>query len=146
MPVTALLFGNAFLSAAKNALGASLDGHADVKASLHTNTWVPDQDADINFDNLSDELVDASYSAGGVACTGVTVSRVNKVVTLNCDPIVFNNLSGTFRYMVLRDATTGVAATEPVLAYINFGADVVPAAQDVTVTPHASGVATFTAA
>jgi hypothetical protein len=146
MPVTALLFGNAFLSAAKNALGDSLDGHAAVKASLHTNTWVPDQDADVNFSDLSDELVDASYPAGGVACTNVTVTRTNLVTTLDCDPIVFNNLSGTFRYMVLRDATTGVAATEPVLAYINFGGDVVPAAQDFTVTPHASGIATFTAA
>lgn len=145
MPITALLYGDAFVSMC-NSLTSNLNGNANIKVSLHTNTYVPDQSADIMFSDVSDELVDPSYPAGGVALTGVTVTQAAKVTTLNADDVTFPALSGTFRYAIIRDATTGIAATEPVLGYVKFAADVTPTSDNYTIVWHASGISTATAA
>ena len=143
MAITAFIFSN-FAQKAGTSEFAALSGNANIKVTLHPTA--PSQELDVYMADLPAELADPSYTAGGQALTGFLVTQTNKVVKLDADDITFSNLSGTFRYVVLRDATSGVAATEPLIAYLDLGANVTPAAQDYKITWHASGITTHTAA
>ena len=59
----------------------------------------------------------------------------------------FNDLTHEItRYAIIYDAQTGVAATSPLIAYVDFGTDVVSTGATFTITWAAAGILTMTAA
>lgn len=120
MAVTARVFGPAAQSLLRGEFGdvtlvAPAAGAVTLKALLIQGGYTAQPDARYRSE-LTFEVTDASYTAGGVALTNVTVTydAVTNTTTLDCDDVTFPNLTATIGCIVFyRD--TGVAATSPLL-------------------------------
>lgn len=101
---------------------AALFWSGAIKVMLTTGTYVPVV-AHAFKSEVTGEVVDASYPAGGVALPNKrqTADPSTGVVVLDCDDIVFPDLTApAIRYAVFY-ADTGVAATSPVLLWWDLG-------------------------
>jgi hypothetical protein len=139
-------FGNAALHIARKRCDLVND---DIRMTLHTSTFAPDQDADLWFSDVSNELSTAGgYTVGGVALANKTVAYTagTNTVTFDADDITISNSTLTWRTAVLVDATPGTAGTNPVLAYYQGDADTVSTGGPTTITVAAGGLMTFVAA
>lgn len=126
-------------------------GRANINYTSHTFKFmlvdtVPNQDtAAFLSDVTANEVSGANYTAGGKTVTGLTWTQDNtgNRAVLDFDNFTWTNvtLTGVIGGILYRD--TGVAATSPLIAYIEFpeGAQNV-VANDFTVTFNASGVLT----
>lgn len=96
---------------------------ATLAVSLHTSSYVPDKDHDF-FDDVTNEVAGAGYTAGGVNCTGLVTAydAANDRTYLDCDDPSWAALTTTYRYAVWRIVGTGVA-TSPLVCWTDFGAD-----------------------
>lgn len=110
-------------------------------ASLHSSAMIPDQDAMAFFDDLTDEVSGAGYSAGGVALTTPTKVQTANVWVLGCDPITFSAITvPDFQYVLLYDFQTGVAATSPLIGWVDLGSAQSRVAADFVLTIPSSGI------
>ena len=122
------------------------DGGTVLKVTLHTASYAPDRDIDEFYSTVTDELTTAGgYTTGGVTLTGVVVDvdDTGHFAYLDADDAVWPTATFTARYAVLRDATTAVDATSPVIGYVDFGANQSPAGVDFTLewaAPASGGV------
>lgn len=126
-----------------------LDGTIDldtdtIKVSLHTSAYSPNIDTHTFFSDLSNELAaSGGYTAGGEALASKAVSAddANDRGVFDAADLNWTALtpSAAFRYGVIYK-DTGVAATSPLIAYINFGTDQDPAGSDFTIQWHADGI------
>lgn len=98
-----------------------------IKVTLHTSTYVPNQDTHDFHDDLTDEVANGNgYVTGGVALASKTLTydAASKTVRLGAaDPSWTFTAIKTFRYAVVRK-DTGVSGTSPLLGYLDFEADV----------------------
>lgn len=145
MPVTAKFYGNAFVHAFNKRI--DLDSDA-IKVALCTATYVPDQDLHDYFDDVTNQVVGTGYTAGGATLTTPTLvyTAPTNVLKFDADDVSWANSTITARYAVIYDATPATAATQPLIAYVDFGADVVSSAGAFTITWHADGIVTVTVA
>ena len=105
------------------------------------------------YGDLTNEHANANgYTTGGIALTGVALTRTGNVVKLTCSPAVWTATGGsiTARFGVLyRNATDGTKVNP---AYAVFLLDATPAdvtatdGNTFTVTMNASGITTATGA
>lgn len=99
-----------------------------IKMALLANTYTPDIDTDIYFDDVSaNELATGhGYTAGGVtlASKTVTADLTDNKGVMDCDdPTWTADATGfTARYAVLYK-DTGDPSTSPLIAYWDFGGD-----------------------
>jgi hypothetical protein len=147
MAVTAKLYGNAVLGA----FNKEIDWNSDtIKVSLHTSTYTPDQDAHDFQDDLTNEVsaVGTGYTTGGNTLASPTAGYTagTNVAKFSGANVTFTAVTLTARYAVIYDAQSGVAATNRLIAYIDFGADVSPVAGDLVITWNAAGIVTCTVA
>jgi hypothetical protein len=116
--VTNKWYGEAIL----NAFDKEIDYLADnIAVTLHTVTYVPDQDAHNYADDLTDELGTANgYTAGGqnLGTKSNTYTAGTNVIAFIAADVVWT-ASGTLtaRVAVVSDTTPGSAATNPLLTY-----------------------------
>jgi hypothetical protein len=138
MAVTAFWYGLAGRDQWNTVAADRIDYLTDtIKCSLHTNTYVPDQDAHDYFNDVTNELAGTGgYTAGGVTLAGKTLTYdgPTNTVRFKCNDITWTALtsSGPIRYAVYRK-DTGVASTSHLMGYVNMGADQSPAGVDFTV-------------
>jgi hypothetical protein len=146
MAVTAYWYGNAMLSI----LNKEIDWAADaIKVSLHTVTYTPDQDAHNYYDDVTNEVgASGTYSAGGALIGTPTIGYTagTNVIKLDGDDVAWTGATITARYAVIYDSTPGSAATNPLIAYVDFGANVTSTAGTFTITWAAGGILTITPA
>lgn len=109
--------------------------------ALVTSTHTPSQDDDEDMADIDNEVTGDGYTAGGKTVGTVTVTKdnTNNRAVVDFDPVVWTSSSITARAGILYKYT-GTAATDLLVAYIDFGADKTSSAGDFTVTPHADGV------
>lgn len=129
MPVSALWYGKAF----EGQYGTSGDRQVDIltdtiQTSLHTVTYVPDQDAHVFMSpSVTNEVAAAGgYAAGGyVHASGksATFNTGTNDFSLDLSDAVWTGVSFTTRIAVTYANTPGAATTDPVLWHVNFGAD-----------------------
>ena len=122
-------------------------GSDSIKLSLVTSAYTVDAEHDEFADASAAELVDASYTAGGVALTGQTLTRSAAVTTFDATDLSFPALSGTFRYGIGYAVGTFGTYTNPVLFYVLFDdtpGDIVSTGLDFDVQWNASGILTIT--
>jgi len=146
MAVTAYWFGKAFLAMLNKEVDYDTDA---IKVTLHTSAFTPNQDTMDYFDDCTNELPTAGgYTAGGATLGTKTIGYTagTNVIKLDAADTVWTSSTLTARYAVVRCAATGVAGTEPLLGYIDFGEDKVSSAGDFTITWNAAGIATITVA
>jgi hypothetical protein len=144
MAVSAKWFGNAFLKM----LNKEIDWDSDtIKVSLHTSSYVPDQDAHDYADDLTNEVANGNgYTTGGATLGSKTIgyTGATNVVKLDAADTSWSNATITARYAVIYDASGGSAAANPLLGYVDFGADVSSTSGTFQITWHSDGILTIT--
>lgn len=119
-----------------------------LKVTLHTATYTPDLDAHEFHADLTNEVANGSgYTTGGAALgnKAVGVNTGSDFAYFDADDTVWTTITKTFRYAVIRK-DTGVSATSPLIALIDFGTNLSPAVEDFTIqwpAPASGGVLKF---
>lgn len=147
MAVTAKMYGNA----PYNAFDKKIDWNSDtIKLALCTSSYTPDQDAHDFFNDITNEVSSSgtNYTAGGNTISNCTLTYTagTNVLKLDGDDVTFSAVTLTARYGIIYDSTPGTAATNPLIAYIDFGADQSPSGVDLIISFNAAGICTFTVA
>ncbi len=120
-------YGNASLGLVSTTAARRVDWVTDtIKCGLTTVTYTPNQDTHDFYDDITNELATATgYTAGGVTLgTKSTVydSGTNTTRLIAASASWTFSASKTMRYaFIYKD--TGVAATSPLLGYVDFGSD-----------------------
>ena len=143
MAVTAKLYNLAFTSLANKEVDWGTD---TIKVMLCTSTYVPSQTAHQYKSSVTNEVTGTGYTAGGATLASKTEAIAGQVKTFDAADVTWPTSVITARYAVVYVAT-GVDATSPLLAYVDFGADVIssgPGALDITWD--AAGIASITVA
>lgn len=142
--VTHLWYGLAFTSVFNKLI--DLDGDT-LKAILATSSYTPNQDTHDFYNDITNELSTGSgYTSGGTTLTSVTASASQYTGGTNtwaydADDALWTTSTLTARYCAIYDSTPGTAATDPLLSYVDFGADQSSSSGDFRVAWNASGVA-----
>lgn len=132
------------------ALNKEIDWDSDtIKVALLNNSYNPDQDAHDYFDDVvAAEVTGTGYTAGGYTLSNKTNTydpAVN-VVILDADDVTWASSTITARYAVVYDATPGTAATNPLIGYVDFGADQSSSNGNFTITWDSTGIVRMTVA
>lgn len=145
MAVTGKLYGKGMLSLGNKEIDWNTD---TIKCALTTSSYTPDQDAHDYFDDITNELSTANgYTAGGATlanCT-MTYTGASNVAKFDADDVVWSSSTLTARYAIIY-RSTGTASTSPLIAYVDFGADVSSTSSNFTITWDAAGIFTITVA
>ena len=123
-----------------------LDGSIDwltetIKVALVTSGYSPNQDTHDFFDDVTNEVVGAGYTAGGATLAGkaVTQDDTNNRGVCDADDVTWAAATITARGAVVYKST-GVASTSPLICYIDFGADKTSSGGDLKIEWNAAGV------
>lgn len=146
MAVTAFVYGG-FLQSVMNK-EVDLDSDS-IKVMLVTSSYTPNQDTHrYRSSVVANEVSGSGYTAGGSALSNksVSYSAGNNTFTFDADDVTWTPSTITARYAVFYDSTPGSSATDPLIAYWDFGADVTSSNGPFTLTINASGIFTATVA
>ena len=145
MAVTALVYGG-FLQSLAN---KEVDLDSDVlKIMLCTSAYTPNQDTHRYTSSVTGEVTGTGYTSGGntLGSVAVTYTAGTNTLTLDAADTSWSNSTITARYAVIYDSTPATDATRPLIAYIDFGADVSSSGAAFNITFDAAGIVTLTAA
>lgn len=104
----------------------ALNGSTTLKCALYTGA-IPARTTTENYqfkaDVTNSELASGGgYTTGGVTCTGVTYSTTNAVSSLSLTIPAWTSATWTTAtFAVIYDSKTGTAASQPILAIVDFG-------------------------
>lgn len=145
MAVSAKAYGPLFLSLANKELNLNSD---TLKVMLCTSAYTPDQDAHRYKSSVTNEVTGTGYTAGGATLTSVAVSYdgPTNVLKLAAASTSWASSTITARYAVIYDSTPATDATRPLIAYVDFGADVVSSSGTFTIAWDSAGILTVTVA
>ena len=140
MAVTTHWYANGILKA----LNKEVDFDTDtIKVALCTSTYTPAQTHDY-FNDVTNEVSGTGYTAGGATLGSKTIVQSAGVVTLDAADTSWATSTITARTAVIY-VDTGSAATSALLAYVDFGADVISSGGTFLITWNAAGILTATA-
>lgn len=113
-----------------------------IKMMLVTSAYVPNQDTHTKRSDVTNEVVGAGYTAGGVALGNKTVVQNNttNAADFDADDIVLPGATITARGAVLYKSRGGVATADELIGYLDFGSDIISTAGNFTITFSASGI------
>jgi hypothetical protein len=116
-----------------------------IQCALLTEAYTPNQDGHGFLSDVTGELAGGDYARATL--TGKTANLAAGVVTLDCADVAFPVFSADPgpRYAVFF-ASTGVAATSPLLCWMDFETATVVANQPGTITIAPTGLITLTVA
>lgn len=144
MAVTALIYSKIF-NAVFNKEVDILDD--TIKVILCTSTYSPDQDTHDYYNDITNELSTGSgYTSGGATLANDTFTYTagSNLWTYDGDDTSWSTATLTARYSPVYDSSPGTAATDPLIMYENFGADVTSTGGTYLITWNASGLWTLT--
>lgn len=146
MAVTTWWYAKAFLSA----FNAETDYLSDdMKATLHTSSYSPNQDTHDYYDDVTNELSTANgYTAGGATLSGKANTNSANVVTFDSgNPTWTASGSGiTAAIIVVRDGTPAQPEDQPLYLWSDFdGDETASGGGSFTYDVHANGWGTITA-
>jgi hypothetical protein len=112
------------------------------KVALLDAAYVPDTGAHLVYADLTDEITDAGYTAGGLAVTGVAVTKDAGEVKVDAADIDFGDtVSLSAKYMAFYDDTP--VTTKWLLCYIDLndgGGNLTSTNSDFDAILHANGL------
>jgi hypothetical protein len=143
--VTAKYYGKFFNALADKTIDLNSD---TIKVALATSSYTPDQDAHDFFNDITNEVTGTGYTAGGATLGSPTFSYTgaSNVWAFDGADVAWTTSTITARYAIVYDSTPGTAATNPLICYVDFGADVSTTAGTFTITWDAAGICTVTVA
>ena len=136
------LYGITFLNALKNDLALDLDDTtADrFKAMLVTSSYTPDFGTHDFKSDVTNEVSGTGYDAGGKSLSSVTLTQSGGTITFDAADVTWTSSTITARAAVIYDDSL---TNDPLIAYIDFGADKSSSAGDFVLTFNASGIFTL---
>jgi len=148
MSATANWFGNSFVGQYSATAARRIDFVTDtIKCSLHTVTYVPNQDTHTFWSDTTNEVSGTGYTTGGTTLTSKTVtydSASNETRLDAADPAWTTvTFSGARIAVFYKD--TGTTTTSPLIAWHNFGGDQTVAGANFTIVLDATGLAKIVA-
>lgn len=113
-----------------------------IKLMLVTSTYVPNIDTHTKRSDVTNEVVGAGYTAGGVTLSGKTVTQNNTTNKADFDAsdVTIPNATITARGAVLYKARGGAATADELIAYLDFNSDIVSTGGDYLITFDALGI------
>ena len=118
-----------------------------IQCSLHTVTYVFDQDAHDFFNDATNELTTGGgYTAGGVALAGKTLAydTGTNQARLDANDASWSNATFTARHAITWKNTAGANTTDPLISDVDFGADESVASGTFTIQWDATGIGNIT--
>ena len=136
------LYGITFLNALKNDLALDLDDTtADrFKAMLVTSSYTPNFGTHEFKSDVTNEVSGTGYDAGGKSLTSVTLTQAGGTITFDAAALTWASSTITARGAVVYDDSL---TNDPLIAYIDFGADKSSSAGDFVLSFNASGIFTL---
>lgn len=96
----------------------------EFKVLLVTSSYTPDKDAHEDRADVTNEVVGTGYTAGGVVTTvTVTPDDANDRVDVTFSNVSWEDATITARAAIIYKST-GVAADDTLIAYVDFGSNV----------------------
>jgi len=120
----------------------SIDFDTDtIKVALVTSAYVPNIDTHDFFDDLTNEVTGAGYTAGGATLGSktVTVDTSNDSAIYDGDDVSWTTSTFTTAGAVIYKST-GVASTSPLIQYIDFGSSQITSASTFRIIWNVSGL------
>ena len=112
-----------------------------IKCMLCTSSYTPNQETHTTKSDVDNEVSGTGYTAGGVYLTSPTCTEATKVTTFDAADAEWESSTITARYAVLYDEA---ATDDPLILWIDFGADVSSNNGTFKIEWDASGIFTFT--
>lgn len=139
MSVTATVYGRLNVHLA---LGEAILDSAHLKALLVGSGYTFDADAHEWLSDITNEAVGTNYVAGGVACTGVSVSYdpATDTTTVNCDDPVFTNVTIADVAGAVFYCSSGLPGTSPLVVFWQISPAEAPTGADYALTIPAGGL------
>jgi len=136
------LYAITFLNALKGDLAVDLDDTtADrFKVMLVTSSYTPDFGTHDFKADVTNEVVGTGYSADGESLTSVTLTQSAGTITFDADDVTWTSSTITARGAVVYDSSL---LSEPLICYIDFGADKSSSSGDFVLSFNASGIFTL---
>ena len=136
------LYGVTFLNGLKNDLALDLDDTtADrFKVMLVTSSYNPDFGAHDFKADVTNEITGTGYTAGGESLTSVTLTQAGGTITWDADDVTWTSSTLTARGAVVYDDSL---TNDPLICYIDFGADKSSSSGDFILSFNASGIFTL---
>ncbi len=145
MAVTGKLFSNFPHLLLEDGLVGSILAQ-DIKVSLHNATWTPSQANNDYWDDCTNEISGAGYTAGGATLGTKTNTVATTITTFDAADTSWTTATITdARYAVIY-YDSGTDGTSLLIGYIDFGGNVSCTAGTFTITWNASGIFTITVA
>ena len=136
MAATAKWYGKAIEGQYSGTAARRVDWASDtVKVALCTSSFIPDQDTQDFYNDLTNEVSGTGYTPGGESLANKTVNydAASNVVSLRADATAWTAASFTCRYAVVYK-DTGTGSTSPLLGYVDFGGDEAVSSGTFTIT------------
>ncbi len=123
-------------SALRDLVTGAIDADSDTfRAMLVTASYTPDKDAHDRRNDVTNEVTGTGYTAGGaVAALSVSIDTTNDRVEIALGAVSWPSSSLTARGLVYYKARGGASSADELLAYIDFGSNVVSDAGTFSVT------------
>jgi len=140
MAVSAKLYGKFFNALADKTVDLNSD---TIKVALATSSYTPDQDAHDFFNDVTNEVVGTGYTAGGATLASKTSTYTSgtNTQTLDAADTSWATSTITARYAIIYKST-GTSSTSPLIAYVDFGADVSSSGGTFQITWDSAGIIT----
>jgi len=142
---TANLYGSVLTQIVTGAIDMETD---TLKISLHASGYTPNQDAHDFYNDVTNEVSGAGYTAGGETLTGVSLAYdgPTNTLTIDCDDPSWTGatLSGIRYAVVYKD--TGTSSTSPLICWMDFITDQSVAGSTFTIVLPGTGLIQATVA
>ena len=134
------LYGITFLNALNNSHALDLDNDT-IKIMLVTSSYTPDFGAHDFKDDVTNEVSGTGYTAGGNTLGSVTLTQTGGTIKFDAADTSWSSSTITAaRGAVIYDDTV---ASDPLIAYIDFGSDFSSANGTFTIAFNAGGIFTI---
>lgn len=136
------LYAITFLNALKSDLALDLDDTtADrFKVMLVTSSYTPDFGTHDFKADVTNEVTGTGYTAGGKSLSSVTLTQSGGTITFDAADVNWESSTITARGAVVYDDSL---TNDPLICYIDFGADKTSAVGDFVLSFNASGIFTL---
>ena len=136
------LYAITFLNALKNDLAVDLDDTtADrFKVMLVTSSYTPDFGTHDFKSDVTNEVTGTGYSSGGESLSSVTLTQSSGTITFDADDVTWASSTITARGAVVYDDSL---TNDPLICYIDFGADKSSSSGDFVLSFNANGIFTL---
>jgi hypothetical protein len=118
---------------------------ATLKVALTTSTYTPNQDTHHFFSDITNEVTGTGYTAGGatLASPTTTYDTATDQIRLDAADTSWTTSTITARDAIVWNDTAGASTTDPVIGWVNFGADVSTTAGTFSIVWDATGIVVY---